>query len=160
MSGITACRGPPHLRQWSRPSAGSRYSSSRISVIRCHPPSRCNRGHGQRERPCAYHRLSSGEWWRHGSCTSCQWRPCTRIAARCTLARRRGIIIKVAFFQLEVIVFSIVSHRQRSPLHWNGLYGPFEGLPGCWIGKVSAPLLTTAGKPLNCKAFKILIVHA
>ena len=42
------------------------------------------------ERPCADHRLSSGEWWRHGFYTSCQWMPYTRIDARCTPARPRG----------------------------------------------------------------------
>ena len=43
------------------------------------PPLRCNRGHGQRERPCGGHPLSSAGWWRHGSGTVCPWMPCTRI---------------------------------------------------------------------------------
>ena len=70
-----------------------------------------------------------------------------------TFQQNNGIIVKVAFFQFEVVVFSIVSHRQFSPLLWNGPHGPSEGFPGRWIGKVSAPLLTSTRKALINQGF-------
>ena len=33
-----------------------------------------------------------------------------------TFQQDDGIIVKIVFFQLEVVIFAIVSHRQLSPL--------------------------------------------
>ena len=32
-----------------------------------------------------------------------------------TLQEQNGIIVKVVFFQLEIVVFSVIGHRQLSP---------------------------------------------
>ena len=38
-------------------------------------------------------------------------------AAVLTLQQDDGIIVKIVFLQLEIVIFAIVSHRQFSPLH-------------------------------------------